>query len=93
MKQRDAADLSKAAAELAELSRKRKRPAADADGTSPKRRKHVPQKLQLASAEAGRREKLDVDDTVQLTGRAHRNVHSTCLLVRRSRRDQYYVVQ
>ena len=57
-KQREAAELSKAAAELAEISRKRKRAAAEADGTSAKRHKHVPQKV----GRGGKREKLDVDE-------------------------------
>ena len=56
-KQREAAELSKAAAELAEISRKRKRAAAEADGTSAKRHKHVPQHIGCGGA----REKLDVN--------------------------------
>ena len=56
-KQRDAADAAAAAAELAELLRKRKRSGGSTDDSSPKRHKHVPQKV----GRGGVREKLDVE--------------------------------
>ena len=58
-KQRDAADARAAAEGLAELARKRKRASgtADSSGSSPKRRKHVPQQI----GRGGYREKLDVN--------------------------------
>ena len=61
-KQRDAADVATAAAELAGLASKRKRSSDDAGSSSPKRHKHVPQKL----GRGGAREKLDVDRAVAL---------------------------
>ena len=55
--QRDAADNRAAAEELAELARKRKR-GDGINGSSPKRQKHIPQKLGCG----GPREKLNVDE-------------------------------
>ena len=56
--QRDTTDAAAAAAELAGLAAKRKRSSHDAGDSSPKCRKHVPQKV----GRGGAREKLDVNE-------------------------------